>query len=71
MNHHEFIHRNIKTILQKEGYSILVASEAADRGVKEFNRLHGTRFKKRNIFDDCLDMARNYAKLKKLNKAVL
>lgn len=57
----DFIYKNIKKILENEGYSNRIASAGACAGVDEYRRRpQATR--QGRIFDDCLREAREYAK---------
>ncbi|OCF98769.1 hypothetical protein [Gilliamella sp. wkB308] len=61
MGPNDFVYKNIKKILENEGYSNRIASAAAHAGVDEYNnRVQATR--RGRIFDDCLREAREYAK---------
>lgn len=62
MNHHEFIHRNIKSKLISDGFNEKVANSAASYGVSLYNKLDGKRTRKGNIFDDVYMDSKVYAK---------
>ncbi|NIG74979.1 hypothetical protein F3J34_15425 [Klebsiella sp. Ap-873] len=60
MNHAEFIEKNIKQVLIKEGYSIPIAQGGANFGVDHYRRCSQASAKGK-MFDDCLRLAKAWA----------
>lgn len=61
MNPTDFIYKNINQLLIQDGFSELIASSSADKGVAEYKR-RCCASQNGKIFDDCLKAARKHAK---------
>ncbi|HDL6963437.1 TPA: hypothetical protein PXM28_002756 [Yersinia enterocolitica] len=63
MNPIQFISKNITQQLMDEGYSLPVAQGGANEAVDLYRRTSQPTTRSRGIYDDCLKVALNYAKM--------
>ncbi|EPF5076750.1 hypothetical protein ACSSUQ_001524 [Yersinia enterocolitica] len=63
MNPIQFISKNITQQLMDEGYSLPVAQGGANEAVDLYRRASQPTTRSRGIYDDCLKVVLNYAKM--------
>lgn len=61
MNHQDFIYQNVRAELVKQGYDPAVASMGANKAIEQYNT-HSSSSRKGKLFDDCLRIAKEWAK---------
>lgn len=61
MNHQDFIFRNVKDELVKQGYDPATATVGANKAIEQY-RTHSSSSRKGKLFDDCLRIAKEWAK---------